>query len=100
VICCSVLPFIPLAVGQIFILAINANIGRFSKLGIYQKHPVSTVSQAHAKRLGVQKQFCLNHGDQMADQIRPKHLHPGEPGRQMAYKEQQLQMMAMRTVES
>jgi hypothetical protein len=52
------------------------------------------------QRLGVQKQLCLNHGDQMADQIRPKHLHPGEPGRQMAYKEQQLQMMAMRTVES
>ncbi len=52
------------------------------------------------QRLGVQKQFCLNHGDQMADQIRPKHLHSGEPGRQMAYKEQQLQMMGMRTVES
>jgi hypothetical protein len=91
------LPFIPLPVDQIFILAISANIGHFSKLGIHQQFLQYLKLM---QRLGVQKQFFLNHGDQMADQIRPKHLHPGEPGRQMAYKEQQLQMMAMRTVES
>jgi hypothetical protein len=67
--------------------------------GFIKKHSNSQYLKL-MQRLGVQKQFCLNHGDQMADQIRPKHLHPGEPGRQMAYKEQQLQMMAMRTVES